>query len=796
MANRWPAARLRFRSEVRTRRAGVTLLVLVIGVSASIAMAATAGARRSNTAYARFLQWAHDPELTVGGCDCSADELDTALERLRAAPFVLDSVRGGFASVVAGLPDGNQPSFLAMTPTVDLEGRLGRDLPRVKVLQGRLPRRDDPNEVSIGWLPAERFELGIGEELELQGLDSGGQPYLATTVRIVGIHVAPGELPSASGPQGTSMLLTPAFARAFPDLVQRVDDSLMVRLRPGATREEVSAFIDRLDVGIDVNESADLSAGIERTIRIETLALATLAFVVFAVGLVVAGQMLRRQAGAEVDEREILSALGGDRADALRVGFLRGATLGLLGAALGMVVAGALSPLFPVGIGRIADPDVGFHVDLAVSVIGFVLTFTVVALLGLATAAYDLRSARRGRSPRTGRTPRVVPSSSRAPVVVGLAFALAGRGRQQGSRARVSLVSLVIVVVVLTGTAVTVASFDHLVEHRDLAGATWQAAFLPPEEEGRRDLRAELEDVRRIPGVDAATATGWATPAGLYVDGHPVDAQIFGDEGGIQPAIGRGRAPVTAGEIALGARTLDQLGLRVGDEVELSLTPDGSPERGRVVGEVVLASPFFFDFAPGTGAATTAATFSELGLSPEESTGIILVRYRLGVDQLLTFNAVERALGTTAAFETADRQGITGLSRIRLVPNLLLLALLALVAAAVAHMLLVSVAGHRRDIAILRTLGFTRLQSRTTIAIHASLLVGAVCALGIPLGVVLGRTAWHRIAANLFVVARPISAVPPLLLVALVLLVVANVAALAPAHAAVNLKPAAVLRAD
>ena len=35
-----------------------------------------------------------------------------------------------------------------------------------------------------------------------------------------------------------------------------------------------------------------------------------------------------------------------------------------------IVIAVALSPLFPVGIGRIADPDVGVHLDPAVVVAG------------------------------------------------------------------------------------------------------------------------------------------------------------------------------------------------------------------------------------------------------------------------------------------------------------------------------------------------------------------------------------------------------------------------------------------
>ena len=99
---------------------------------------------------------------------------------------------------------------------------------------------------------------------------------------------------------------------------------------------------------------------------------------------------------------------------------------------------------------------------------------------------------------------------------------------------------MVIVVVVVAATAATVASFDHLVRHRELAGATWSAAFLPPD---GQDLDRALEQARAVPGVRAATTTGWDTPDGLLVNGQAVDIQVFGDDGEIRPAIRHGRAP-------------------------------------------------------------------------------------------------------------------------------------------------------------------------------------------------------------------------------------------------------------
>ena len=136
------------------------------------------------------------------------------------------------------------------------------------------------------------------------------------TARITGIYVAPGELPSASGPQGNSFLLTSEFARSFPEVIEPTAarcccDSAL------ALRDEVRSAIDSFGLGLDVNESADLTSRIERTIRVETVALLILGVVVAGVGLVLVGQMLRRQSVAEDDQALAFSALGCDRVGAL-----------------------------------------------------------------------------------------------------------------------------------------------------------------------------------------------------------------------------------------------------------------------------------------------------------------------------------------------------------------------------------------------------------------------------------------------------------------------------------------------
>jgi ABC-type lipoprotein release transport system permease subunit len=794
---------------VRTTRAGLALLIAVLALSAGVAMAAVAGARRSDSAYPRFLEWATTPELGASGCrdltastpttivECDDAQTAQALVRLRELPFLQDSVSFGFADVVPELPDGDRPSFLAFLPAVDYEGRLLRVLPRVKMIDGRSPNPSATHEAAIGSFAAERFHLSVGDQLRLYRYED---ERLVDTVRLVGIYVAPGELPSASGPGGSSLVLTRAFGRIHRDVVATQNDGMLLRLRPGTSPQDAATTIRAL--GFDVNETASTTSGIERTIHFETVALLLLAIVVAGVGLVVVGQMLRRQTAAESGDGLMFWALGCDRGDALRLGLLRGLLGGCAGAGLAVVVAIAVSPLFPVGIGRVADPDVGLHADALVLLVGASLAVFAVVVLAVCVGLYDARSSGRhnNRTSEAGR-PWPLPTTTRPPLLVGLYFALPRRAGARTQQARISLVSLVVVVVILAATAVTLASFDHLVGRRDLSGATWHAAILPATVEQAMDNAAGAREiVSKVPGVAAATVGTWAATGGgsadwLYVNGQRVGAQVFGD-GPIRPAIARGHPPERAGEIALGPKTLAMLGARLGDYVELSLDPTLPSTQARVVGESVLVSPYFFDFAPGTGAAITMSAFTDLGGIVHPTGTPVLVRFANGADDLHTFNAIERALGSYQAFQTADRHSVTGLGRIRLVPVLLLIGLMALVAAAVAHVLLVSVAGHRRDVAVLRAMGFTRPQSWTSVTVQGTVIALAACLVGIPLGVVLGRAAWNRIAASLIVVPRPMAPLALLGLIALVLVAVAVIAAVVPSARAVRLKPAAVLRAD
>ena len=82
-----------------------------------------------------------------------------------------------------------------------------------------------------------------------------------------------------------------------------------------------------------------------------------------------------------------------------------------------------------------------------------------------------------------------------------------------------------------------------------------------------------------------------------------------------------------------------------------------------------------------------------------------------------------------------------------------LLAFLAL--AAISHTLVTGTRRRRRELAILKTLGFKRRQVRWAVASQATTLAVAGLVLGIPIGLLVGTTIWRSVANGVGVVNSP-----------------------------------------
>jgi ABC-type lipoprotein release transport system permease subunit len=126
-----------------------------------------------------------------------------------------------------------------------------------------------------------------------------------------------------------------------------------------------------------------------------------------------------------------------------------------------------------------------------------------------------------------------------------------------------------------------------------------------------------------------------------------------------------------------------------------------------------------------------------------------------------------------------------------------LAGLLALMAIGVlAHTLITSIRRRRRDLAILKTLGFERHQLAAAVAWQATALTAVALVIGVPVGVGVGRWTWRIFADQLGVLSVPIV---PLLAIALavpIALFLANLIAALPGRSAARTRAAQVLRSE
>ena len=127
----------------------------------------------------------------------------------------------------------------------------------------------------------------------------------------------------------------------------------------------------------------------------------------------------------------------------------------------------------------------------------------------------------------------------------------------------------------------------------------------------------------------------------------------------------------------------------------------------------------------------------------------------------------------------------------------MLAGLLALLAAStLAHLLVTSVRRRRRDLAVLKTLGFVRRQVSAAVAWQATTVALVALAAGLPLGVALGRWTWTLLIDRIGLGAEPVTPWPALLAAALATVLAANLVAAWPGRMAARTRPAVALRSE
>jgi ABC-type lipoprotein release transport system permease subunit len=115
---------------------------------------------------------------------------------------------------------------------------------------------------------------------------------------------------------------------------------------------------------------------------------------------------------------------------------------------------------------------------------------------------------------------------------------------------------------------------------------------------------------------------------------------------------------------------------------------------------------------------------------------------------------------------------------------------------ALALTLVASVRRRRRDLALLKTLGFTQRQLAAAVAWQSTIAVGIGVAAGVPVGLIVGRSLWDLFANEIHAVPRPVVPTLTIALVAIGALVVANLVAAIPARSAARTSATLLLRVE
>jgi hypothetical protein len=469
-----------------------------------------------------------------------------------------------------------------------------------------------------------------------------------------------------------------------------------------------------------------------------------------------------------------------------------------------VAAAVAFSPLLPVGLARVAEPHPGIDADVLVLAGGaaaaIVVTVTLTAWPGWRAAAQGplARPAGPGPAAQASLASRVVAAGP-VPLGMGLRFALRRGTAGSAVPVRSAIASATVGVAALSAAIVFGGSLSYLLASPALYGVTWDAMLSNTAGGG---LGPAVATIRRDPQVGAWT-TAWSG-APLLIGPVQADAIALPEPGGASfvPAPVSGRLPRTSREIALGARTLRAAHARIGETILVSAA-GGRAHAMTIVGITVF--PTLSDGLDlGAGAQVTPGALRYLlpaaGAVPPADT--LFVRYRPGV----TAPAGRRALATRlaqggqrgqfAVDGPATPTDLLNFGQVQDLPQLLAAGLGGVALLTIGHLLITSVRRRQRDFAVLRVLGFTSWQVRSTLAWQGVTLAGLALVIGVPAGIICGRLGWLIFAHQLGITA--VVAVPSvgLSVMSAGWLAAAVVIAALPGEAAARSRPASVLRSE
>jgi hypothetical protein len=807
--------------ELPARWRSWAVLVLLVAVAGGAVLTAAAGARRTDSAYPRFLRASKASDVLLSSPGTGLGGYYDAIGRLPevAALAPLAGLN------VQPLGPGGRPSMAAAVGAPP-DGRFGHLLEIPKVVAGRLPLPDRPGEVAVDQNGAATLHLRVGGTLTLEAIPSGRLPGASAAPvrprrlheRVVGIIATRGTITPVNDLDKLPFILasTALFRQLGPAYI--AFDGAYVKLRPGATPESFGGQAQSLarrfpGTGgrVFVAEESNQAAAIERSIRPQAVALALFALVLAVTGLLIVGQAAARVLVAASSDNPALSALGMTRGQLTTAGLIEVGAAVAIGAVAATGVAIAASPLMPIGPARLAEPDPGVSVDAAVLAVGAAAIVVLLVARAAwpawhlaATSGAGVRDAAEAPGRRSLFAHWLAATGAPVTAATGIRLALEpGRGRT-AVPAWSALAGATLSVMAVAAAFTFGANLLHLVHAPRLYGQNWDAAIDPQFQPVPRLQADHL--LRSAPGV-----LGWSFGLHGIIGINGVVAPAIGLTAGrgplLSPTLLEGHPPRTSDQIVLGTSLLQQLGRHVGQVV--MVTADGHHQLDRIVGRAVFPNFGQGSFTPtdlGQGAELTASALEPQAVSRAGTPNFdfVLLRFAPGPRRETDIASFARSVAglchslqqATCVVTDQRPNGVADYARIDGTPEVLAVMLAGLGLAVLGQFIVLSGRRRRRDFAILKTLGLLRRQVSAVTAWQVTTLTGLALLAGLPLGVAAGHWAWALFADSLGLSPGAITPVSLLLVIVPAVIVAGNAIAFWAGRAAARLSPAEILRTE
>ena len=828
----------RFRSTLRVRRGGYLAIVLLIGALGGLAMGSVAGARRTQSAFPVYLASTNPSDVefftefaTVTRTGYSA-KVDRAIAQL---PYVKSSVDvigfDGNLTPLGPLPADKVPGEAPPAFEGSLNGEyVTQD--SVTVLEGRPANPSRQDEFVMSAPGAAGFGLHIGSSLPL-GFYTDAQtesssfrgyptdkPHVSIDLKLVGIVESSNQVvqddDAALGSQFA--VLTPALTRRLAGCCAYYS-YVALKLQGGSrhlgqVRSGVESLLPKLGPASGSQTYAPLVAKAERSIRPASIAFAVFGLIVALATLMVGAQLIGRMARRNSDDGGVLRALGAtplmSTVDGL-IGVLGSVVAGSL---LAVAVAVSLSPLAPFGSVRSVYPDQGVAFDWTVLGLGFALLLVLLSAAAV-LMAYRVSPHRRALpgqpTGERGSSVARAASASGLPLaaVTGIRSALGVGSARDAAPMRSAMIGAVLAVVVVVTSVTFGASLTSLVSRPSHYGWNWNYALL-----------SGFSGAEDLPGAQTAVLLNHDPDVAHWAPVYFEDARLDGQ--GVPVLATSPNAAVTATplsghplqspqQVVLGTATLAALHKHVGDTVVAStggsrtfrlrivgtatmptIGGSGSPELQMGLGAVIASSLFPAQFLNLQGSAVPGPNAKLITIRPGISAQAALGSLQR-IDKILNNSSDGPVGGVVSVLRPAE---IANYGAVGSTPTWLAAILAAGAVGALGLTLVSSVRRRRRELALLKTLGFTRIQLAATVTWQSSVPAAVGVLFGMPLGIALGRWLWTLFARGISAVPDPTVPVVSMVLIGIGGLVFANLMAALPGRIAARTPTALALRSE